>query len=83
MVSRNFLIQQACLTALEQAMPDTMRIFGPRAAANDAIRILCFSSESHWFIQDVRKHFAILDRREREAADVVRLDTWREASGIK
>lgn len=86
MVSRNFLIQQACLNTIQDWLPMSTPVWGAAAGAKDILRICTFADNDHGFFRDVRQHFAILDRREREAADIVRLDTWREAvgsSGIK
>lgn len=86
MVSRQFLIQQATLNALDEWMPNIVRLDGAAAAARRVMDICGAPDlEGHWLYRDVRKHFKLLDRRQREAQDVIRLDSWREAigSGIK
>lgn len=83
MASRNFLVTQAVLNALHEQMPTTIKLYGIAYAAQTFEKHVTVDRESHWFPRSVRKHFAILDRREREAADVVRLNTWREAAGLK
>lgn len=83
MVSREFLVTQSVLNALRDHLPATLELYGASYAAMTLQGYMTIDREDHWFLRDVRKHFAILDRREREAADVVRLDAWREAAGLK
>lgn len=85
MVSREFMVRQACLNALQENMPESVRVDGAAKTLKWCSTLWLMDSVPYYWCAMVRKHFAILDRREREAADVVRLDTWREAigSGIK
>lgn len=83
MVSRSFLVTQACLNAIQERMPQSVLIHGAAATWRWAYSLFQDGEVPRHWMKDVRKHFSILDRREREAADVVRLDTWREAAGLK
>lgn len=83
MVSRRFLIEQACINALEEFMPVTIQLHGAAATWKWCAALFVGDTVPNHWLEPIRKHFAILDRRERAASDVIRLDTWREAAGIK
>lgn len=81
MVSRNFLIQQATLNALQELMPTTMRLDGPVGCARGVDMSTIIDREDHYFVRCVRKHFNTLDRKAREQQDVIRFEDWRAISG--
>lgn len=64
-------------------MPVSVRHHGAAATWKYCAKYFLGDEIPDYWIEPIRKHFAVLDRREREAADVVRLDTWREAAGLK
>lgn len=62
--SRQFMVQQATLSAIAKQLPNTVRIDGTPAAARTLVNVIGEPSwENHWFYQDVRREFAEIASR--------------------